>query len=79
LVLNLQFRSHDAQTTGVALPNGRATGDGRVLQCFRKRGFHILPAERNTIMLHLSKIFSLEKRPFSRLVGGADGGKLNPA
>jgi len=32
--------------TGVALPNAHATGDWRVLQCFCKRGFHILPAQK---------------------------------
>jgi hypothetical protein len=55
--LVLQFRSHAAQKTGVALPNGHATGYWRVLQCFHKRGFHVLPAERNTIFPRLSKSF----------------------
>jgi hypothetical protein len=55
--LVLQFRSHDAQKTGVALPGTDGTGDGRVLQCFRKRGFHVVPSERNVILLRLSKSF----------------------
>jgi hypothetical protein len=39
------------------LPNGHAAGDWRVLQCFVKRDFHVLPAERNTILPRLSKGF----------------------
>jgi len=61
------------------LPNGHAAIDRRVLQCFHKRGFHVLPAQRNTNFPRLSKSFCLEKLFFSRLVAGVDGGKLNQA
>jgi hypothetical protein len=62
------------------LPNGHAAGDWRVLQCFSKRGFHIIPAERNTIFRRLSNVFlPWKKQPFSGLVGGADGGRLSQA
>ncbi|MGD0251365.1 MAG: hypothetical protein ABSC01_01565 [Verrucomicrobiota bacterium] len=64
--LVLQFRSHAAQKTGVALPNAHATGDWRVLQCFRKHGFHILPARRNTILPRLSKSFLPKKNSHSQ-------------
>ena len=53
-----EFQSHDAQKTGAALPNGHAAIDRRVLQHLRcERGFHLLPATRNTISAHLSKVF----------------------
>jgi hypothetical protein len=60
--LNLQFHSHAAQKTGVALPDGQATGDWRVLQCFRKRGFHVLPAKKKHYFAAFVKgIFCVEK------------------
>jgi hypothetical protein len=47
------------------LPNGHAAIDRRVLQCFHKRGFHVLPAQRNTNFPRLSKSFCLEKNSAS--------------
>jgi hypothetical protein len=62
IVCSFRISSHDAQKPGVALPTGHAANDRRVLQhlCC-DRGFHLLPAIRNTISIHLSKFFCRKK------------------
>jgi hypothetical protein len=40
IICALEFRSHDAQKTGVALANGHPAIDRRMLHQFGKRGFH---------------------------------------
>jgi len=57
LLFYLEFHSHDAQTETLALPNRHASIGLHMLQSWNNRGFHILPAERNNISRHLSKVF----------------------
>jgi hypothetical protein len=55
--LGLELRSHVAKKMAVTLPNGHASIDRRVHQCFCKSVFHLKPAKRNTISPRLSKLF----------------------
>jgi hypothetical protein len=71
-----ELHPHDAKTPAAARPNGHASVGLRVLQRWSKRVFHIQPAGRNTIGARLSKVFYIEKQPFSRLVGWRSSAKL---
>jgi len=46
IIYALEFRSHVAQITGVALANGHPAIDRRVLHQFGERGFHFVNAHK---------------------------------